>query len=522
MAIDDSRFIPEAPAFARSRPDAYYAWLTSNGFPHRVAYDQTTAIFGPPKSPEEQRREAAKQQQQAGFAQAGGLVAGAVAANYIKNNAGKWINKLTGAEAPIDVAQQLNTNLTPATQAQWNAGADAATSATPQVISSEGGMSTVQTPAGPQQVPTESLNDPGFWSNVNWGQVVQGGLSLAQMYGAYQAYKSGDTAGAGIYGAAAAGNLAASGALGSSVASGASSAAGGYLIPGLNIVAGAYGGYQTAEAMSDMAAGSKRTQTGVIGGAASGAAIGGAIGTFVPIPGVGTAAGAAIGAVVGGIAGAIGSITGSSKGKGQMQRDAIRGALQERGILNENWQGTLADGTLTDFGQDGSKLNTKAMNKLQSENPNAFEPTQQLGDAIAASYGFVGDKARSLSRLYVRGALSNAKDDPNTAIANMQHFAKQQGITPDLLQTNLTKALEENRISQGEFNRLSSAAQQLVSGGSAMPMPQAAPIPRPEKGQVARQSAGLYRDDKGNLVRATSMKQALRKAYDKTKEKEKK
>ena len=512
MAINEQAFNPEAPAFARSNPQAYYAWLTSNGFPHRVAYDQTTAIFGPPKSPEEQKRDAARQQQQAGFAQVGGAIAGTVASAYILNNAGEWINKFTGAKAPVDVAQQLNTNLTPATQAQWNAGADAATTsaATPQVISTEGATSTIQTPSGPQQVPTESLNDPGFWSNVNWGQVVQGGLSLAQMYGAYQSYKSGDKTGAAIQGAAGAGNLAA--------ATGA--ATGAYVIPGLNILAGAYGGYQTAEAMGDMAAGSKRTRTGVVGGATSGAAIGAGVGSIVP--GVGTAIGAGVGAVVGAIAGAAGSYFGSSKGKGQMQRDAVRGVLQERGLLDDKFQGTLADGTLTDFGQDGSKLNTKAMNKLQSENPNAFEPTQQLGDAIAASYGFVGDKARSLSRLYVRGALSNAQDDPNIAIANMQHFAKQQGITPDLLQTNLTKALEENRISQGEFNRLSSAAQQLVSGGSAMPMPQAAPIPRPKKGEVGRQSAGLYRDDKGKLVRATSMKQALRKAYDKTKEKEKK
>jgi hypothetical protein len=88
MAIDDSRFIPEAPAFARSRPDAYYAWLTSNGFPHRVAYDQTTAIFGAPKSPEEQRKEAAAAQQQAGLAQAGGAVLGAVGTGYLASQLG--------------------------------------------------------------------------------------------------------------------------------------------------------------------------------------------------------------------------------------------------------------------------------------------------------------------------------------------------------------------------------------------------------------------------------------------------
>lgn len=88
MAIDDSRFLPEAPPFARSNPQAYYAWLTSNGFPHRVAYDQTTAIFGQPKSPEEQQREAAKQQQQAGLAQTGGAVLGAVGTGYLASQFG--------------------------------------------------------------------------------------------------------------------------------------------------------------------------------------------------------------------------------------------------------------------------------------------------------------------------------------------------------------------------------------------------------------------------------------------------
>ena len=80
MAIDDSRFIPEAPPFARSNPQAYYAWLTSNGFPHRAAYDQTTAIFGQPKTPEEQQREAAANAQKAGLAQTVGAVGGAVLA----------------------------------------------------------------------------------------------------------------------------------------------------------------------------------------------------------------------------------------------------------------------------------------------------------------------------------------------------------------------------------------------------------------------------------------------------------
>jgi hypothetical protein len=526
MAIDDSRFMPEAPPFARSNPQAYYAWLTSNGFPHRAAYDQTVGIFGAPKSPEEQKRDAAKQQQQAGLAQTGGAITGAIASGYILNNAGKWIDKFTGAEATPEVAKQLSSGtlsisrpVPPPTTTVDGSGAvvdmGGGSAATPQL---SGEVTTIDTPVGPQQVPVEAANDPGFLQSTNWNAIGTGALSALAAYQAYRSYQSGDKIGAGISGATAA-SLGAS-ALGQAGVQFAGQQTMAAAAPYLGIAAGAYGGYQTAEAMSDMAAGNQRNRAGITGGAMSGAMIGGSIGSLVP--GVGTVVGAGVGAAVGAVAGAVGSLTGSSKGKGQMQRDAIRGVLQERGLLDEKFQGTLADGTLTDFGQDGSKLNTKAMNKLQSENPNAFESTQQLGDAIAASYGFVGDKARSLSRLYVRGALSNAKDDPNTAIANMQHFAKQQGITPDLLQTNLTQALEENRITQGEFNRLSSAAQQLVSGGSAGPMPQAAAIPRPEKGQVARQSAGLYRDDQGKLVRAKSMKQALKKAYDNTKTKEKK
>ena len=80
MAINPQAFHPQAPAFARSRPDAYYAWLTSNGFPYQEAYNQTTAIFGAPKTPEQQQQEAAKQQQQAGLAQTGGAIGGALLA----------------------------------------------------------------------------------------------------------------------------------------------------------------------------------------------------------------------------------------------------------------------------------------------------------------------------------------------------------------------------------------------------------------------------------------------------------
>jgi hypothetical protein len=81
MAINEQAFNPEAPPFARSSPKAYYAWLTSNGYPHRVAYDQTVGIFGPPKTQAEIDEAAAKQKQQAGLAQAGGAIVGSIITN---------------------------------------------------------------------------------------------------------------------------------------------------------------------------------------------------------------------------------------------------------------------------------------------------------------------------------------------------------------------------------------------------------------------------------------------------------
>lgn len=514
----NQNFHPEAPAFARSRPDAYYAWLTSNGFPHRVAYDQTTAIFGAPKSPEDQQKDAARAQQQAGFAQVGGMIGGVVAGRYIMNNAGKWIDQITGAEAPAEAVKQvaesgtisLSRAVPPPTTTVDGSGAVVdigGGASTPPVISTEGATSTIQTPTGPQQVPTESLNDPGFWESVNWSQVAQGGLGVAQLYGAYKAYKSGDKVGAGLAGVTGAANIA--GAAGAELGSN--------IVPGLNIATGAYTGYKTAEALSDMAAGSQRTTTGVVGGATAGASIGAGVGSIVP--GVGTAIGAGIGAVVGAVAGGAGAYFGSSKKKPQMQRDAIRSVLQEGGILDDKFQGTLADGSTYDFGKDGSTLKWKNIDKIAEAQPTAWNAAVPAADALAASYGFVGQKASDIAAWYAKGAVSNAGDDPNVARANMQHFAKQQGITLDLVKSKLDEALADNRINQNKYDYYMSGANQLL-GGSGTAAASAAPIARPKTGEVGRQSAGLYRDDKGKLVKANSMREALGKAYNKSKQKE--
>jgi len=311
-------------------------------------------------------------------------------------------------------------------------------------------------------IPEEALNDPGFLSSVNWGQVVQGGLGVAQLYGSYKAYQKGDYAGAGLSGATGAGNLA----LATGVAQQGGTMAT-QVIPGLNIATGLYTGYKTGEALGDMAAGGQRTTMGVVGGASSGAAIGAGVGSF--FGGVGAAPGAAIGAVVGAIAGLAGDKFGSSKGKAQFMRDGIRTELQKGGILDENYQGTLADGTKYDFGKDGSTLKWKEIDKVAAENKNAWGAAVPLGDALAAGYGFVGQKASDITAWYAKAAVSNAGDDPEKAKANMRHFARQQGITYEGIKQKLDEAKADNRIDEAQYNYYLGGAQQLNEGNSPQP-----------------------------------------------------
>lgn len=293
-------------------------------------------------------------------------------------------------------------------------------------------------------VPTDSLGDKGFLDSVNWNQVGQGTIGAMQLYQAYNAYKGGDKVGAGVYGTAGAAN----------VASAAGANLPGYVVPGLNVAAGLYTGYKTAEMLSDTAAGSQRTKQGALGGAAAGASIGSVFGPW----------GAAIGAGVGGLAGAVGSWTGSSKGKAQFMRDNIRGVLQQGGVLDQNYKGTLADGSLYDFGKDGSTLKWKEIDKVAEKNPASWGAAVNLADALATGYGFVGQKASDIAAWYAKAAVSNANDDVETAKQNVRHFAQQQGFTYDLVKSKLDEALADNRVNQDQYNRYVSGAQDLFSG----------------------------------------------------------
>lgn len=458
---------PPAPGMS---PQQYYQNLVSRGVPGWAAYDAVTANYGTPQQAQERAAEDAQPGAGYGYGQVAGYLGGALVGREILTG-GENVRGLFGSETPSKGMTTDPSMATPKGISATSGGTGATTGATgsnlPAIDSSfnwqtpdqfqytpEGNV-VVDTPAGQQQMSPTMAADKEFLSGVNWGAVANGTVSLMQAYQAYNSYKSGDTIGAGVAGTGAITSGAA--AASSAGVGGSTTAAIGAWAPYAGIAAGLYGGYQTAKAIGDSAAGSQRTKQGAVGGAASGAALGAGIGSIVP--GIGTAIGAAIGAVVGGAAGAIGSWTGSSKGKAQFMRDKIRGSLQEGGILDKNFQGTLADGTQYDFGADGKTLKWKEIDKVAAANPNSWGETVGLTGAIANAYGFVRpsinqkpSKMADIAAWYGKAAVSNAGDDPAKAIANVRHFAKQQGITYELIKSKLDEALADNRLTQEQYN----------------------------------------------------------------------
>jgi hypothetical protein len=443
--------------------------------------------FGAPKTPEQRAREQAGQGQSNALAQTAGTIGGLLVTQEALRN---FPNVRELFKQPTyDPSGSIGiTRPVPGQTLDLDA---LASEGTPKVVSIQGDTATVKLPNGKvDTLPTEALNDPTFMKSVNWDAVGSGGMAALSAYQAYKSYQSGDKLGAGISGASAV-------ALGTQAAnqagmSFAGSQSIGAAAPYLGAAAGAYQGYQTAQMIGDTAAGSQRTRNAALGGAASGAMIGGSLGG--PI-------GLAIGAAVGGLAGAVGSWTGSKKGKAQFMRDNIRGVLQQNNVLDKDFKGTLADGSNYDFGKDGSTLKWKEIDKIAEKQPTAWNATVPLTDALAAAYGFVGQKASDISAWYAKGAVSNAKDDANVGIKNAQHFAQQQGITFDQIKTKLDEAIKDERINQNQYDYYLGGARQLTAGVQPQKGPQTRPpAPLPPTEAVPAQAKPSFQDlARGNI-----------------------
>ena len=287
------------------------------------------------------------------------------------------------------------------------------------------------------------------------GDSLTGTQALSYLNVALQAYNTYKTmrdpnatttdkvmSGVGLAGAAGSASLATTGAttiLGSSTLASA--------VPFLNAAAGLYQGYKVAEYQSDAPSGGRRNSNSAMGGAAAGASVGTAI-----FPGIGTAVGAAVGA----IAGLAGSYFGSSKGGGQMVRDGYRKFAKQNGLIDENYQGDLADGSKYDFGKDGSTIRYGDVAKMDGA-----DETFSMTDAMLAGMGFQGKNREAMNLMFSKAAMSNAKGDKNKITENLKHFAKKNGVTGDSIQESLDKQYEEGDITENEYKVWSSKAKDV-------------------------------------------------------------
>jgi hypothetical protein len=440
-------------------PRDYYGFLTRQGVPGWAAYDSVRNYYGTPQQAQDDAAEDAQPGTGYQLGQVGGYVGGALIGREIVTggeNVRGWFNSENPSQGMITDPSMA----TPRGISATSGGGGTATGSNLPAVDSgfnwqtpdqfqytpEGNV-TIDTPAGQQTMPPSMASDTGFLNSVNWNAVGSGALSLLAAYQAYKSYQSGDKFGAGLSGATAASlGAQAAGQAGASFAGQQTLAS---AAPYLGPIAGAYQGYKTSEMIADSAAGSQRTKQGAAGGAASGALIGSYFGPW----------GTLIGAAVGGLAGATASWTGSKKGKAQFMRDKVRDVLQEGGILNQDYQGTLADGTQYNFGDDGKSMKWKEIDKIAAANPKSWSQTVGLASAIGNAYGFtrVGQEGKpnknaDISAWYGKAAVSNAGDDPEIAKQNIRHFAKQQGITFDQIKSKLDQGLADNMLTQDQYN----------------------------------------------------------------------
>jgi hypothetical protein len=511
----------QEPQITQSDPKAYYYWLQSQGMNAYQASELVRQRFPAPeqKTPEQVAKEQGKQQQTGAIASTAGLVGGVVAGRYVYNKVDGWIDSATGTKVAEQTVQQ-------AAQQAGQAGTQATTTATTgvataapvaaQAASGAAAPSVVpqggEIPAGYTAVgsaanggtivaPDALASDKGFMDSMtaaDWGAVAQGALSIYNAYQAYQMGKRGDYAGAALTGGAAVtGGAAALGTAGVNFTGQQTLAA---AAPYLGVAAGVYGGYQTAKYQADAAAGAQRNRNSAVGGATSGALIGSYFGPW----------GTAIGAAVGGLAGLAGSHFGSSKDKYQMIRDKARDGLQKANILDENYQGSLADGSKFDFGKDGKKYG-----KLNTKDPN-WGTAAGLANVIAAGEGLYGRPLEGIATMYANAAMSNSSGDVNKVYDNIRHFAAQRNMNLDNVTQQLDKLKTDKLIDDDQYNAYLNGARTIFG---TQPEQQQAQIQVPGKGQVARVSPGMYMNDKGRVQAAKSVRQSLEQNYGKSKEK---
>ena len=195
-------------------------------------------------------------------------------------------------------------------------------------------------------------------------------------------------------------------------------------------------------------------------GALDGAAMGAYIGSFVPGPGT------LIGGTIGGLLGGLSSFFGGHKHKDQVARDDFRKLLMQGGMIDSDYQLTLADGSKFDIGLDGghryqgvdgSSLHAYDVdfsNPLSAQVVSWLNPLLKVitQGSLKLQSDFVG--------YFTNAALSNSTDI-NGARANVLKFYQRAGIGPENIAQALMQMQQSGAMSEGELGAYAAALQDL-------------------------------------------------------------
>lgn len=472
-------YTPQAPGpqnpnnYPVSPGENYRRWGEQQGWVYDPYKDH---YFPDPKAQQNLYEQQGRVQKQPKPQSLGGLllpVAGAATIFKATDLGGKAIaDKFkigTGDVAKPELASDASTALTqnaPSAQAPQALAPQAPTTGSGMLAPEIGGQTSIN---GPQSTSTagtmpngqsavsggevagttaSAVPDEGFLgTGYSGAELAQGGLGLLQGYQGLKQLQKGNYVGGGLNLAGGVGNVAQA-----ANYAGAGSQTLGSAMPFLNGALGVYNGIQTANMIGNAPSGGKRNSAGAIGGASSGAGLGAALGSVVP--GLGTGIGAAVGGGIGLLTGLAGSVFGSSKGERQQYRDQVRGVLQKNNILDDKYQGTLADGSKYDFGGDGSKI------KVDYKDPTTGKVIG-LANVISAAEGNFGKGGEATAELYTSGAMSNSGGDYNKAKQNVLHFAQQRGFNRDNVMQQLQKMKDEKQITDAQYNANVAGANEL-------------------------------------------------------------
>ena len=191
------------------------------------------------------------------------------------------------------------------------------------------------------------------------------------------------------------------------------------------------------------------------GGLTAAAATGAAVGSVVP--GLGTAIGAAVGV----IAGVAIASTGSGKGSAQAMRDGWRDSLHKSGIVDDEYNVTLADGSKFNIGLDGGHQwdnvdgTKRGATEIDWNDPVAASGVLD-GHVFALATGLDPTSNEkfglfhSTAGMAVNAASSNAQS-PEEMRANIASMLSDGGVSPEAAGFRLEVLRLTNKISEQEY-----------------------------------------------------------------------